>query len=220
MDLTTAREECVAFGRRIAAHGLVVGPGGNLSVRVGDEIVVKASGVAFEDAGPEDYVAVGLADGSCGAESRKPTCEVLMHRKCYELRADVGAVVHTHSAYATGVASSGQPLKALYPDFAALIGTAVPTVDYVIPAGMELARALGGVIGSANAVLLANHGVVAVGVNLREAFYRVLLIEEAAKSLVAASAVGTPRFLTDKEIEEIRQLGAEKYRIGLIRNRE
>jgi L-fuculose-phosphate aldolase len=199
VDLTTAREECVAFGRRIAAHGLVVGPGGNLSVRVGDEIVVKASGVAFEEAGPDDYVAVNLADGRCDSEARKPTCEVLMHRKCYELRADVGAVAHTHSPFATGVASSGQPLKA---------------------AGMELARALGGVIGSANAVLLANHGVVAVGVNLREAFYRVLLIEEAAKSLVAASAVGTPRFLTDKEIEEIRQLGAEKYRIGLIRNRE
>ena len=220
MDLKQARQQCVEFGRRIAALGLVVGPGGNLSLRVGEQILVKASGAAFEDAGPDDYVAVGLADGRCESVGRRPTSEVLMHRKCYEVRPDIGAVVHTHSPFATGVASSGTPLRTMYPDFAALIGSDVPTVAYVVPTGTELASAVGEVIGSANAALLANHGVVAVGSNMREAFYRAVLIEEAAKSLVAACTVGTPRFLTHEEIDEVRRLQAETYRIGLIRNSE
>lgn len=210
------REELAYWGRRIQERGLVVGPGGNTSARVGEVIYVKPSGFAFEQCGPDDYVGVSLRDGAVVFGSHKPTCEIWMHIACYQTRPDITAVVHTHPPYATGLASSGAELRPMFPDFVAILGR-VPTLPYIAPAGKELADAVAKVIAKHDAALLGNHGVIAVGANLREAFYRNELLEEAAKTLVAARVLGEPRFFTDEEIDAIEHLEAEDYRRALLK---
>ena len=217
-DVAKARAELVEIGRLIEQKDLIVGPGGNTSVRVGDVIYVKASGKSFEEAVESDYVGVAVQTGELVDGDLKPTSEIAMHRGCYLVRDDIRAVVHTHPPFALGVASAGKAIEPMCPDYVALIGREIPLIDYVVPTGQELADAVVPAIKEHNAVLLANHGVVTVGRNLREAYYRNLFVESAAKALVAAEVVGTLRPLTDQDVAEIDGLATEKYRRDLLKD--
>jgi L-fuculose-phosphate aldolase len=213
----TARRDLLLYGRKIAERLLVVGPGGNTSARAGDAIVVKASGCAFEDCTEDDYIPIDMATGEVIGSARKPTCEIHLHVACMLKRPDVNAVVHTHPAVATGIASAGQTLPPLYPDLIALVGAEIPVLPYIVPSGTALANAVARVIACHNAVLLSNHGLVTVGANVREAYFRNLLVEEACKTWLAARMVGQPYVLTPEQVHEVCHLEAEDYRRALLR---
>ncbi len=217
MKYEKLRRELVRFGKRIADEHLVVGPGGNISARQGNVMLIKASGAAFEEARGEDYIAVEIDTGKALEKGRRPSSELPMHLACYRVRPDVRAVVHTHSPFATGIASAGVTLRPMFPDFVAVIDSEVPTLPFVIPCGEELAEVVSEAIAKVNAALLANHGVIAVGDNIKEAFYRALLIEEASRALVAGTAVGKMRFLNEEEAARIRGLDKVQYRIDLLK---
>jgi L-fuculose-phosphate aldolase len=210
------KEKLVEYGKKIAEKGLAVGAGGNISARVGDIVYLSPSGYAFEELVPEQYVGVNLQSGEVVDGDLKPTCEISMHLGCYLIRKDIQAVVHTHPPIATGLISAGVEIKPMFPDFVAYVGEA-PVIDYVIPAGSEIREAVTGIIKEHNAVLLKNHGAVTVGANLKEAFYRAQIIEDAARSLMASLVAGKPRFLTKSEQEGIRNLEAEDYRRTLLK---
>jgi len=216
-NIATARRELLLYGRKIAERLLVVGPGGNTSARAGDAIVVKASGCAFEDCTEADFLAIDLATGEVLGSTRKPTCEIAMHLACYLRRPDIQAVIHTHPPIATGLSCTGHTIPPLFPDLVALVGAEIPVLPYIVPSGMALANAVAEVITDHNAVLLGNHGVLTVGANVREAYFRNLLVEEAAKTWLAAKAAGTPHILTPEEVDEVYHLEAEDYRRALLR---
>jgi L-fuculose-phosphate aldolase len=210
------KTQLVKYGKKIAERKLVVGPGGNISARAGEVVFMKASGIAFEEAEESDYIGVELHTGKVVEGDLKPTCEIQMHLACYLIREDVRAVIHTHPPLSTAVAMGGGSLKAFTPDFAALVGPEVPVVEYVIPAGKELAEAVKQVVSEHNGVLLANHGLLTVGANLKEAYYRTLLIEDACKSLLAANVLGKMQFFTPEQMAQIIGLEAERYRKSLL----
>ena len=217
-NIATARRELLRYARKIADRLLVVGPGGNTSARAGENaIVVKASGCAFEDCDETDFIAIDMTTGDVVGSDRKPTCEIHMHLACYLRRPDVNAVVHTHPPAATGVASAGRTIPPLFPDLVALVGAEIPVLPYIVPAGLALANAVAPLIEGHDAVLLGNHGVLTVGANVREAYFRNLLIEEAAKTWLAARAAGTPYILSPEEVDEVYHLEAEDYRRALLR---
>jgi len=212
-----ARADLVNYGRKIAERGLVAGPGGNTSVRVGDVVYLKASGAAMEDAKPEHYIGISLETGEVVDGIGKPSCEILMHLGIYKARPDVGAVCHTHAPISSGIASAGKTIPPLLPDGVAMLGKNIPLVRYVIPAGSELAVAATEALKECDVALLANHGVLTVGANMREAYFRSIICEDAAKTYIAALIAGKPNILTDKEADEINNLEAEDYRRALIR---
>ncbi|MFW6164446.1 MAG: class II aldolase/adducin family protein [Planctomycetota bacterium] len=217
-DVATARRELLRYARKIADRLLVVGPGGNTSARAGENvIVVKASGCAFEDCTEGDFIPIDMTTGEVMGSERKPTCEIHMHLACYARRPDIHAVIHTHPPTATGVASTGQSLPPLFPDLVALVGAEIPVLPYIVPAGMKLANAVAPLIEDHDAVLLGNHGVLTVGSNLREAYFRNLIIEEAAKTWLAAKAAGSPYILSAAQVDEVFHLQAEDYRRALLR---
>jgi L-fuculose-phosphate aldolase len=215
--IETAKKELLLYGRKIAEQMLVVGPGGNTSVRAGDAIVVKASGAAYEDCSEDDFIPIDFQTGDVIGSDRKPTCEIYMHLTCFVQRPDVHAVVHTHPPIATGLACAGETVPPIYPDLIALVGAEIPVLPYIVPGGKKLADAVAGVIADHNAVLLGNHGLLTLGTNLREAYFRNLLVEEAAKTWLAAKAAGTPYVLSPQEVHEIDHLEAEDYRRALLR---
>ncbi len=215
--IETAKRDLLLYGRKIAERLLVVGPGGNTSARADTAIVVKASGCAFEDCTEDDYIPIDPKTGEVIGVKRKPTCEIYMHIACFLKRPDANAIVHTHPPIATGLAMAGQTLPPIYPDLIALVGAEIPLLPYIVPSGKALAEAVARVIVDHNAVLLSNHGLLTVGANVREAYFRNLIVEEAAKTWLAARALGKPYVLTPEQVHEVYHLEAEDYRRALLR---
>ena len=213
------RKQLVEIGKKIADKELVVGPGGNISARVDNVVYMKASGICFEEAKTSDYIGVDLKTGDIVCGNKKPTCEIAMHLGCYLERKDISAVIHTHPPIATAVGMQEITLSPFSPDLAALVGD-VPTIKYVLPGGIELAEEVKNVIKKHNAVLMCNHGLLTVGSNLMEAYYRTLLIEDACKTFVAAKSLGKMKFFTKNQSEQIKNMEAESYRKMLLKNGE
>jgi len=210
------REELVKYGRLLIEKGLVVAAGGNISARLGDLMYIKPSGFAFDELEAEQYVGCRIDTGEKVDGDLKPSCEYLAHAACYRAREDIGAVVHAHPPMTLALANAGKEIRPLTPDFVAYLGGRVAHIPFILPAGPELAAAVGEQIRSHNAVVMQNHGALTVGRNLREAYYRMLVLEDAATSIVASFSIGQPRFLTEQEVEAIANMDAEVYRMSLL----
>jgi len=220
MSKKQIKKQLVYYGRKLVEKNLVGGAGGNISVRWRNIAYLSPSGYALDELEVNQLSAVDIDSGNTvGPGINKPTSEVLMHIACYQVREDIRAVVHTHSPWASGIASSGISFKPMFPEIVADLDS-IGTLEYILPTTQKLADAAAEKIKDHNALLMANHGVVTVGVNLKEAYYRSVVIEEAAKSLVAASVVGRPRFLLDEEIEQIKKLPAVKHRKEVVQERK
>lgn len=204
------------YGKLIIEKGLAAGPGGNISAKEKNFVYLSPSGFALDEIKIDEWVKFDLKTGKVFGKYR-PTCEISMHLGIYLERKDVKAVIHTHPPITIGLISSGVKIKPLFPDFVAIVGRKVGYINYVIPAGEEIRKAVVKEIKKYNVVLLKNHGVVSVGENLKEAFVRNWIIEETAKMLFAGKMFGKTRYLTEKEILGIENLEAEDYRKTLLR---
>ena len=207
----TIKKELIKYGNKMVSSGLVAGAGGNISARLGEVVYLSPSGYALDEMTEESITGVNIDSAEIVEGTLRPTSEVLMHLGCYQIRKEIRAAVHTHSPWAGGVISAGVPLEPMFPEFVADLGD-IGYLNYILPTTKRLADAVARQIENLNVVLMANHGVLAVGRNLKEAYYRSIIIEEAAKSLVAASVVGKPRFLSSKQTEEIKKLETIQYR--------
>ncbi len=196
--LARARE-VVRAARALLRAGLVVGTWGNISVRLGSSFLITPSGVDYLRLRPEDLVLVGPA-GEKEAGLLRPSTETPLHAAIYRARPDVGAVVHTHSPYACVCAVNREAIPPLLEEAAQLLGGAVEVAPYA-PAGTEaLAAAAVSALGEGKAVLLANHGVVGVGKDLREALLVCQVVEKSAFVYLWARASGSPRVLAPEEV--------------------
>lgn len=198
------KKELVEIGRRIAKEKLVVGSGGNISLRFGDYLYIKASGVFFDDATLDDYVCVDMKTGEVIEGNKKPSSEIFMHIECLKARDDINAVVHTHPNYSIAYASQDESLKPFTPDMVLLLGTEIPVIKFFLPGSMEFAREVARIIKSHNGVLIRNHGLVTVGKDLKEAFERTLLIEHSIKTIFISKFFGKLEFFDQNQIESIK----------------
>lgn len=213
--MSDVREELVKCGARIVQAGLVAGAGGNISARDGDIIWMKPSGLAMDEMTTADLCAMDLATGRQKSGPHKPTSEVNMHLAIYRAREDVAAVCHTHSPWASGVISAGVELKPMFAEFVVDLGR-VGTVPYITPTTGDLAKAVGAEVKDHDTLFMINHGVLAVGKTMKQAYFRCMVVEDAGKSMVAAAVVGKPRFLGAKQIRELMALDAVKHRINVM----
>ena len=205
------KRELVKFGKRIAEAGLATGTCGNISARDGAIVWIKPSGFTLEDMKPADLCGMDLATGRQVRGRRKPSSEVNMHLAIYRVRPDVRAVFHTHSPWATGVVSAGIEFKPMFNEFVNDLGRS-GAIPYVTPTTQKLADIVGRKAKTLDTIFMANHGILAVGATVMQAFIRCAVVEHAAIALVAASAVGKPRFLTKAQCAEILSLDAMKPR--------
>ncbi len=196
------RNELVKYGKKIAQFGLVAGAGGNISARDGKLVWMKPSGFAMDEMGAADLCGMDLKSGKQLAGRSKPTSEFNMHLAIYRVRPEVKAVFHTHSPWASGVISSGAAFKPMSAEFVAKLGR-VTTIPYVTPTTIRLANAVEKAARDHETIFMINHGVLALGLGMNQAFYRCLLVEHSAISLVTASVVGKPRFLSAGQMAEL-----------------
>jgi L-fuculose-phosphate aldolase len=214
------RIKLVEYGKRLMADRLVTGPGGNISAKEGNIVYLSPSGLAFDEMGPEDYVGMDLTTGQVVEGERRTTSEFLVHMACYRKRSDIGAVVHTHPPYTVALSSSGHHIKAMFPDFHIYTHSKTPHIDYITVNTQELADAVEKVVRDASVIVLRNHGAVAIGSHLKEAYYRMASLEEGAQVQWLALQVGKPRFLTKQELDALDELATEEYRRKLLEQSE
>jgi L-fuculose-phosphate aldolase len=178
--------EMIAKCRLLEKLGYFVGTWGNISVRVPEGFIVTPSRVQYSIIEPSDFVTVSL-HGEVVAGHRLPSSETEIHRAVLNKRHDVGAIIHSHSPYATAVSCWHQSIPVFVEDMAQVIGGEVRCTRYV-PAGQHkrIAEEVGSTIGEENAVLLANHGVLCCGRDLEEALVANQILEKAALMLLAA----------------------------------
>ncbi len=211
----TIREELVLYGQKIADKGLVAGAGGNISAREDDIVWMKPSGMAMDDMTVDDLCGIELASGNQLSGEHRPTSEVGMHLGIYRVRPDVAAVFHTHSPWASGVISAGVELRPMFAEFINDLGR-VGTVPYLPPMTQILADAIAAKAACCDTIMMVNHGVLATGVRMKQAYFRALVVEDAAKSMVAASVVGRPSYLSEDQVAELMGLDGPKHRITMM----
>ncbi|WP_151775626.1 class II aldolase/adducin family protein [Streptomyces abyssomicinicus] len=191
----------VATARRTHDEGLVVGTSGNVSVRVGDTVLVTPSGVPYDRLGPRDLVGVGL-DGRRLLGTAEPTSELPLHLAVYRAT-DARAVVHTHAVHATAVSTLVDELPPVHYMTAALGGPVrvAPYAGYGTP---ELAGAALAALEGRSACLLRNHGTVAYGEDLDQAYDRTAQLEWMCRLWLLASSVPgrSPTLLTTGQLAE------------------
>ncbi|MCM8818278.1 MAG: class II aldolase/adducin family protein [Candidatus Omnitrophica bacterium] len=210
------RRKLTEYGRKIVEKGLVAGPGGNISAREGEFVYLSPSGFFLDEIKEEEWIKVNLKTGEIYSDLR-PTCEISMHLGIYLEKENIKAVFHTHPPVTIGLISAGVKFKPFFPDFVTVLGRNLPVIEYVTPGGEEIRKAVVKEIKNANVILLKNHGVVAVGESIKEAYTRSLIVEEAAKSIFVGILTGKIKYLKKKQIEQIENLEVEDYRKSLLK---
>jgi L-fuculose-phosphate aldolase len=198
-DEQQLRNDVVQAARSMWEKGYVSGTVGNISARLGDsdQLVITPSGAPYPSMQPEDLVLCSLQCEQLAGEFR-PSMELAMHAAVYCARPDVGAIVHTHAVHASAVAACGGEIPFLLDEMAYSIGpVSIPTAAFAPSGTQQLAENVVATLGSERvAILLANHGTLAVAADVAQAFAISELIERAAKIFILAKMVGEPKDIT------------------------
>lgn len=192
----------VRYGRLLYEKGLTNGTGGNISARVGDVMLITPSGSCKGMLDTTDLVTVDIASGK--AISGRPSMETPFHLAAYRNRKDVNGVVHVHPRFCTVMACANiEVMPALTPEGLMVLGRKVPMIPYATPGSADLANALGREVRNADAFILQNHGAIALGSDLKEAFHRLETLEFHAELQYHLMAMGKVDGLPEAEIKRI-----------------
>ena len=200
------RRAVLEAAQRMAALGLVVGTSGNVSMRVdvdsdeGELMAITPSGIEYDILNTEDILLTDMDIEPVEGDG-VPSSEAMLHAEIYRHRRDVGAVMHTHSAFATAVAVAGLDMPPIIDEMVLTVGGEVKVAEYAFPSSEALAANVRDALGGRNAALMRNHGVVGVGADLREALKVCELVEHAARVMVYASMLGGATSLPSDVLE-------------------
>ena len=203
------REEMCRIGHQMYQRCYIVGTDGNMSVRLpGNIMLFTASGVCKGQLVPEQILKTDF-NGTKISGPGKPSSEIQMHLLVYRQRPDVRAIVHAHPPLAVALTVAGKSLeKILLPEVVVHLGK-IATAPYATPGTVDLAHSIRPFLEETNAIVLERHGVITVGQNLTQAYYRMEYVEYAAQIAWLAQQVGPMPSLPPEEIEKLRQASKE-----------
>lgn len=199
------RAAVLETARKMYAEELVAGTSGNTSSYDKERglMAITPSSIPYLDMEVEDIVLMQL-DGTIVDAKHKPSSEWKMHAKIYIERSDVTAVVHTHSPYATGFAVCNKRIPVILIEMVPYIGGDVPVAKYAQPGSESLGDEALKVLHNRTGCLLANHGTISIGSNMRDAYESAVYIEDAAKIYNYATTVGEVVEISEEDIKQMR----------------
>ncbi|MEN5081345.1 class II aldolase/adducin family protein [Bosea sp. TWI1241] len=214
MTETALREAIVEVAQAIDRAGYCPSKSGNVSARFGDGLLITPSGLPYAKTRPQDLIHLAL-DGKVLSGERKPSSEWPFHTEIYKARPDAEAIVHTHSPRATALSCARKGIPAFHYMIALCGGADVRCADYATFGSPELAANAVKALEGRKAVLLANHGVIALGATLAGAHGIVAEVENLAGQYLDLLASGLePAILDAEEMERVTARFAGYGKLG------
>ena len=212
MLLQELREKVIEIALKAQKERLISLTMGNFSARDKETgyICITPSGMEYDKLTAEDIVVMD-AEGNILDGDRKPSIEHPLHCAVYRRRKDVFGVSHTHSVFATAWAACNENIPVVVAELAALVGGPVECAPYKPMGSSELAETAAAHLKDRHAILLANHGVLAVGHDIETAFANSVVVEEGAKIAYYARQIGVMRVIPEDECRSLRKSTLEKY---------
>jgi L-ribulose-5-phosphate 4-epimerase len=217
MALEALREEVYQLNMELPRHNLVVWTMGNVSARDPETglIVIKPSGVRFEQLSPQNMVIVDV-QGNVVEGAHKPSSDTASHCHVYRHRPEVNGVVHTHSRYATAFAALGKPIPCFLTGMADEFGGEIPCGGFALIGGEQIGEEIVKCLASSRspAVILQNHGVFTVGKSAEAAVKAAVMAEDAAATTWVAlqlSRHGTPIPITQDDLDRLHHRYTHVY---------
>lgn len=210
--LENLKQRVYKMNMMLPKNNLVTMTSGNVSGRDPETnlVVIKPSGVLYDDMTPEDMVVVDL-DGNVVEGKLKPSVDTATHLYVYKHRSDVNGIVHTHSPYATSFAALGRSIPVYLTAIADEFGCAIPVGPYAKIGGEEIGKAIVEHIGDSPAILMKNHGVFTIGNTPEAALKAAVMVEDTAKTVHLALLLGTPDVIPDEEVKRAHERYLTKY---------
>tara|TARA_Y100001960_G_C14772483_1_gene880979 strand:- start:2045 stop:2713 length:669 start_codon:yes stop_codon:yes gene_type:complete len=201
---------------------------GNVSIRDGNTMLIKASGSTLETMKDKDLVRCDLEGNALRGEKKKPSMEVSFHAWILKSFPEINCVCHTHPTNTNKILCSGRindfANKRLFPDQVVRNGVKSCTVPYATP-GIPLREAIKKSVGEfieryqffPKLILLKNHGIITASASVQEAVVSTLMCEKSAEIFIGAKILNTIQFLTPEEVAEVDTSPSEKYRRELYK---
>jgi L-fuculose-phosphate aldolase len=198
------RRSIVDSCRAMNALGINQGTSGNISARYEDVMLITPSGVPYEEMAPGDIARMPI-DGEYGSWEgpMQPSSEWRFHLDIMRARPEIGSVVHTHSTYATTLAICGKEIPAIHYMIAAAGGPTIRVAPYATYGTKELSENALRALEGRTCCLLANHGMIATGANLKRAMWLAVELETLSKQYYLALQIGGAQTLSDGEIGHV-----------------
>ncbi len=202
------KKQMCEIGKRVYGRNMVASNDGNFSVKLNDnEFLCTPTGVSKGSLTPECICKVDAKGNLLQANpGYKLTSEIKMHLRVYQVRPDVGSVVHAHPTFATAFAIAGIPLtQPIMPEAVIALGC-VPIADYGAPSTYEIPDRLEKYLPYFDAVLLENHGALSWGSDLLSAYHKMESVEFYAELLYKAKMLGGPKEFDEKQIKQLYEI--------------
>lgn len=194
-EISRVREQVCALHAELTRNGLVVWTAGNVSARVpgADLMVIKPSGVGYDDLTPESMVLCDL-DGKQVEGELSPSSDTAAHAYVYRHMPEVGGVVHTHSTYAAAWAARGESVPCVLTAMADEFGGEIPVGPFALIGGDDIGRGIVETLTGhrSKAVLMRNHGVFSIGSSARDAVKAAVMAEDVARTVHLSRQLGEP----------------------------
>lgn len=202
MQLPELRQQVLDANLALPKNRLVLWTSGNASARDPEtnHVVIKPSGVLFDDLTAENLVIVDL-DGNVVEGELKPSVDTASHLYVYRHRDDVHGIIHTHSPFATSFAVRGEPLHIYTTTSAAVFGQTIPVSDFATIGEEEIGREIVKKIGTCSAILMRSHGIFTIGKNVKSALKTAVVLEETAEVVHYAMLRGGLQPLPDDVVK-------------------
>jgi len=202
--MISARENLLNITNKLLTAGLNHGASGNCSCRDKGDFLITPTGVDSSKLTTDMMVRISLSDNTSKSESKyKPSSEWQFHQAILEKYPEINAVVHTHSVFASSLSVLGQDIPAFHYMIAVAGGDSVRCAPYAMFGTKELSDNILEAIRDRKACLLSNHGLVAVGKDLNEAFNIAEEVEHLSRLFIEAKKIGEPLLLSDKQMTEV-----------------
>lgn len=205
------KNKVVELCKKISQEGLVKGTWGNVSLKDENKIYITPSGYPYEKMVDEDIAIIDL-EGRVLEGFRVPSSEYKLHIAIYKNRSDVNCVLHTHPIYSSIVSIVRDYIPPLIEDGIMICGEKINVARYGEPGSWELANNAVKALGTNNAVILKNHGLVTVGANETEALTASIVAEKTAQIYIEALKIGNISILSEEEARNLRNKYLSSYR--------
>jgi L-fuculose-phosphate aldolase len=204
------KSEVLKVAKTMLERGMVIGSSGNVSVRKGEHVVVTPSSVPYSEMERKDIIVVDL-QGEVIHGHLPPSTETATHIEIYKNREDAKAIVHSHSIYATALATIRNPLPVISDEIAPYLGGEIRVSEYAMAGTTYLAKNVVKALEGRSAVLLASHGALCIGKTLKEAFSNAILLERACQVYSIALGAGEPHLLPPDVVEEEAEIWKKSH---------